>query len=307
MNNLILLIKEIYKNTYANVDRMSGFSLQKRKFYKKHGYPLNINSPQTFSEKVIWKKIFDRNPLLPITADKYQVREFITEKLGIEKAQQILIPLLFVTSNPKEIPFESLPKRYIIKSNFGSGQNLIVNDKTNIAKEEIIGLCQKWLKKSYGVTYHEWAYQQIERKIVIEELLVDEKGEIPKDFKFFVFRGKCEMVQVDSDRFKELERTLYSRDWEPLPVKLKRKQGDFIEKPNNYEVMLDLAEKLGETFDFVRVDFYSIGNKVYFGELTHYPASGMGKFTPKSYDIELGKKWDIIPNYWMKTYINNGE
>jgi hypothetical protein len=298
MNNIEIILKEIYKYVYSTIDRVLGYLFLKRKFYKRHGYHLNLHNPQTFSEKVVWKKVNDRNPLLPVTADKYKVRKYLTEKLGDKDAKEILIPLLYVTDDPKTIPFDKLPSRYIIKSNFGSGQNLIVNEKSAYSKKEIIDTCQKWLKKSYGVMYHEWAYQQIERKIVIEELLLDETGNIPKDFKFYIFRGKCKMVLVICDRFSELTRTLYSREWEKVPAKYKSKKDAIINKPHNYKAMLQLAEKLGKEFDFVRVDFYSVGNKVYFGEMTHYPGSGMGIFTPRSYDLELGKNWEIIPRYW---------
>lgn len=234
MNNIEIILKEIYKYVYSTIDRVLGYLFLKRKFYKRHGYHLNLHNPQTFSEKVVWKKVNDRNPLLPVTADKYKVREYLTEKLGDKDAKEILIPLLYVTDDPKTIPFDKLPSRYIIKTNFGSGQTLIVNKESSYSKKEIIDICQKWLKKSYGVMYHEWAYQQIERKIVIEELLLDENGNIPKDFKFFVFKGRCEMVQVDFNRFTNHSRSLYTREWEMIPAILRRKQGEKIEKPKNY-------------------------------------------------------------------------
>ncbi len=293
-------IKELYKYGYAIVDKIFGYPFQKRKFYKRHGYKLNLQNPKTFNEKTIWKKIYDRNPTLPITADKYRVRQYLIDHLGEKKAQEILIPLLYVTDNPKTIPFDSLPNKYIIKTNFGSGQNLIVNEKTKYTKKEIIDICTNWLRKTYGVMYHEWAYQSIERKIVIEKLLIDENGDIPKDFKFFIFKGRCEMVQVDFDRYKEHTRTLYTADWEIIPATLRRKQGKDILKPSTYDKMLQLAELIGKNFDFVRIDLYTMQDKIYFGEMTHYPGSGMEKFTPQSYDIEFGHKWIIEPEYWKK-------
>lgn len=238
---------------------------------------------------------------MPLTADKHRVREYIIEKLGEKDGKEVLVPLLYVTDNPKTIPFDELPTKYIIKSNFGSGQNLIIDENSTYTKKEIINKCKKWLQKSYGVMYHEWAYQKIERKIVVEELLLDENGNIPKDFKFFVFNGKCEMVQVDSDRFEESARTLtlYTREWKIIPAtKSMQKQGNEISKPLAYTRMLELAELLGMNFDFVRVDLYAIKDNIYFGEMTHYPKSGMGKFTPQSFDLALGHKWRIAPRYW---------
>src|SRR5690554_2324445 len=98
MNDLTLWIKELYKHGYATIDRVLNYPFQKKRFYKRHGYHLNLQTPQTFSEKVVWKKINDRNPLLPITADKYRVREFLVEKLGIKESKEIMIPLLYVTN-----------------------------------------------------------------------------------------------------------------------------------------------------------------------------------------------------------------
>ncbi|TFG45875.1 MAG: hypothetical protein E4H40_07820 [Candidatus Brocadiia bacterium] len=211
-------ILEFIKSVYAIIDRMCGYPSQKKKFYEQHGYHLNFLNPKTFNEKIVWKKINDRNPLLPITADKFCVREYIVNQLGEEGAKAILIPLFYVTDDPKSIPFDRLPERYIIKSNHGSGQNLIINGKTTYTNEEIIRICANWLRKSYGLTKHEWAYQKIKRKILIEELIMEEDGSIPKDFKFYVFQGKCEMVMVIFDRFIGPTRTLYTPEWEIIPL-----------------------------------------------------------------------------------------
>jgi len=138
------------------INRISYYQLEKIRFYQKLEYPLNINNPQSFNEKTIWKKIYDRNPLLPITADKVQVRSYIKEVLGEKQAKEILIPLLYVTNQPETIPFDKLPPAFIIKPNHASGLKIIV-ENGHINKKEIIKTCRRWLKIPYGLEKLEWA------------------------------------------------------------------------------------------------------------------------------------------------------
>ena len=235
-----------------------------------------------------------------MTADKYQVRSYIKKVVGEDKAKELLIPLLYVTDQPETIPFEKLPPNYIIKPNHSSGFKIIVeNDQVNRAN--IIKTCKKWLKISYGMEKLEWAYQPIKRKIVIEKLLREADGSIPNDFKFHMFHGKCKCVLVDFHTMNNLSQSFFDEKWKLLSVKRpNHSQGLKIKKPKNYEIMLKLAEKLAKAFDFVRVDFYNLKGKIYIGELTHYPGSGMGKFEPQSFAFEFGKHWKIEPKYWEK-------
>ena len=312
MNNIYKKTKEnIKKNNFLFIvliairaygiyflNKISNYKLEKIRFYKKAGYQLNLKNPKSFNEKIIWKKINDRNPLLPVTSDKYKVRSYIKKVLGEEKAKEILIPLLYVTDQPETIPFERFPSAFIVKPNHASGSKIIV-ENGNYNKKMIIKTCSRWLKTPYGLEKLEWAYQSIKRKIVIEKLLLGDDGNIPKDFKFHMFHGKCKLVQVTFDRMNHPSISFFNEEWNFLSVKGSRfLQGPKIEKPKNYEIMLELAEKLSEPFDYVRVDLYDLNGKIYFGELTNYPGSGTTKFEPKSFDFELGKYWKIEPKYW---------
>jgi hypothetical protein len=280
------------------LEKISGYRIEKIMFLKRRGYPLNLKKPRTFCEKIVWKKLFDRNPLITLTADKYKVRTYIEQRLGKEKAKEALIPLLYVTGNPEKIPFDDLPESYIIKANHSSGWNIIINGK-EIDRNEIISTCKKWLKRCYGLDKNEWAYKNIKRRIVIEKLLKNGDGKIPEDYKFFIFHGVCRKVMVFFDRYSGRSASSYNRDWNFLPQSNPDRQGLNIEKPKTYEKMLAIAEGLGEDFDFVRVDLYTIGEKVYFGEFTHYPQSGVNLKIPLAKDIETGKYWDIEKNkYW---------
>ncbi len=283
-------------------NKLTLYNLEKIRFYKNLGYKLNLKNPKSFNEKIVWKKIYDRNPLLPTTADKYKVRDYFKEMLGKEKAKEILIPLLYVTDKPETIPFEKLPSNFIIKANHGSGTNIVVRNG-NYNKEEIIKTCKRWLKTPYGLEKNEWAYQKIKRKIVIEKLLKDEEGELPKDYKFHVFHGKCEMIQVNQGYFADKNNrtlTLYTPEWRKISVFWEFKSANSITKPSNLNKMIALAEKLSISFDYVRIDLYSINNRIFFGEFTHYPTSGIPKIDTPSFDFEIGKHWKIIPKYWKK-------
>jgi len=282
-------------------ERLTGYSKEKRIYKERQGYELDLKNPKSYTQKIVWKKINDRNPILPIVTDKYQVRGYVKAVLGKEEAEKILIPLLYVTDDPATIPFDTLPEEYIIKTNHTSGKNIIVGKGNSVDQEKIIKQLKEWMSRPWGFFNLEWSYRKIKPKILIEKLLRDEDGKIPKDYKFFIFHGKCWLVHVDHDRFSDHTRSVFDRDWNYLPVDLKFKRGPKVEKPKSYKRMLLLAEKLGKDFDHVRVDLYEVDNNIYFGELTHYHESGWGKIIPKSFDFELGSKWRLNSGYWRKS------
>ena len=305
LNTLFVSLKEkIQKNTFLFIliklftaysifflNKISNYQIEKIRFYKKTGYKLNLRNPRSFNEKIIWKKIYDRNPLLPLTSDKYQVRPYIKDILGEDTAKEILIPLFYVTDKPKTIPFEGLHIPYIIKPNHASGLKIIV-ENDNYDKQKIIKTCQQWLNTPYGLEKMEWAYHFIKRKIIIEKLLLDKNGKIPKDYKFHMFHGKCVYIVVILDRMDHLSAVRFDENWNIISYVYDfLPKGFKIEKPKNYDLMLEVAERLSKPFDYVRVDLYNIEGHIYFGELTQYPDSGTRKFEPVSFDFELGKQW----------------
>lgn len=288
------VVLEIRAEFFNLIEKMSGYNFEKKRFLKIMGYPLDLKNPKSFSQKIVWKKIYDRNPLLPIVADKYKVRSYIRDCLGKEKADKFLVPLLFASTDPETIPFVDLGEEYIIKANHNSGPPFIVEKGTLPDTKNIILSLKKQLREPYGIFKHEWAYGKIKKRmIIVEKLLRDENGKIPKDYKFHMIKGKCAFVQVDFDRFTDHSRSLYGRNWRFIKnTTLKFKQGPETAKPTNFESMLALAEELSHPFDYLRVDLYSIKDKIYIGEMTHYPGSGMEKITPQPFDFELGKYWN---------------
>ncbi|MEX2367141.1 MAG: ATP-grasp fold amidoligase family protein [Pseudohongiellaceae bacterium] len=285
------LLRTWEEKLVAGLDRMLGFPRERKRFLKAHGYPLNLKNPTSFNEKICWKKIYDRNPLLPIIADKYRVRDYVRKVLGEAEANAVLIPLLTVVDKPEELDIAALPNQFVVKSNHGSGNNLIVKDKSSFDFESFSKLADAWLREPYGIRNHEWAYRHVERKIMVEQLLLSSSGDIPADYKFCMIHGKCEFIKLDNDRFNNFTSTLYDAHWNKLNVRWRRPQAESLPPPRRLNDMLRVAQNLSKDLDFIRVDFYVMGEQFYIGELTNYPVRGRGKFTPTQFDIDLGKNW----------------
>jgi len=267
------------------------FWRQRRKFLKCHGLGFDLVNPRSYSEKVIWRKVYDRNPLFPLLADKHRSREYVLQKLGWQKGREILVPLLFVTDKPEKIPFKDLPEEYIVKPNHGSGWSIIVDPDYPANPRVIVAKCRKWLRKVYGRSKMEWAYSEIRPVILVEKLLKDSDGKIPTDWKFEVINGRVEIVYLLHDRFGSPSEAIYDRDFTRLWICTYRVDAPEIEKPGNFEEMVAIAEELASEVDFLRVDLYNVGGKIAFGEFTLYPASGLYRYEPVSFDFTIGERW----------------
>lgn len=302
ISKMPVVINRYYSEILFCFDKIQNFRRLKKVFRQKMNYELNLKEPRSYNEKIQWKKIHDRNPLLAKTADKYQVRFYLKDVLGQKHADNILIPLYFVTDNPTKIPFEDLPDKFVIKPNHGSQMHMIVENKNQISPDQIIKECRKWLKINYGFFNYEWAYRRIKRKIIIEKLLATKEGGLPLDYKFFCFHGKCRLIRAQLNRFnKEVLSGYFDTDWNLIPVSrpgYKNTEYPF-EKPSVLDDMIKTAEKISGSFDAVRIDLYNCDNKIYFGELTHYDFCGFARFEPESFDFQLGKYWNLKPGYWF--------
>ncbi|MFM2606151.1 ATP-grasp fold amidoligase family protein [Vibrio chagasii] len=280
-------IKSLILNVMAT--RLKDEHFIKIVFYKALGYPLNLNTPRTLNEKLQWSKLNLVNEKLTMCADKLAVREYISEKIGDE----YLVPVVKEVLDIDSLTIDDLPEfPFIIKANHTSGTYKIVWNRHNIDIENLKSECRKWLLLDYTKYNKEYQYKSIERKIFIEKLLIDENGKIPSDIKFSCIHGNVEIIHVDSNKEKTHLRNNYSREWLPLdfdwPSDIPK--GAIIEKPKNLEKLVYLAEEIAAEFPFVRVDFYTLNNKIYFGEVTFHPTSGMGQFSDYKYDLYYGDK-----------------
>ncbi len=267
-------------------DRRSDESVHAEQYAQAFGKPLDLKTPRTFNEKLHWLSLNYQLPIMTKCADKYAVRDFVTDR----GCGHLLNELYGAWDTPEEITFGSLPAEYIMKVNHGSGQNFIRRAGDTRTVGGMRSQLAQWMKRSEYWHSREWAYKDIQPKIICERLLKDVHGNVPPDYKFFCFNGEPHMIQVDTDRFTTHHRDLFDLEWKRLPFSLEyAASGQEIPKPETLESMISAARALSQGFPFVRVDFYAMGARVIFGEMTWYPAGGLGKFTPDEYDAYYGE------------------
>lgn len=251
------------------------------------GYKLNLDSPQTFNEKLQWLKLYDRNEKYTMLTDKYMVREYIKNEIG----EEYLIPILGAWDNANQINFDKLPNQFVLKCNHDSGSVVICKNKEELNIKEAICKLNKALKKQYFWKSREYNYKNIKRKIIAEKYMEDEEEHDLKDYKFFCFNGEPKFIQVDMGRFTNHIRNFYTTDWNYIPVNFNCYNDEkvIVQKPKKLEEMLSLVKKLSKNFVMVRVDLYQINGKIYFGEMTFHHGGGGDRIRPFEYDKEWGK------------------
>lgn len=257
-------------------------------------YPLNLENPKSFNEKLQWLKLYDRNPLYTKLVDKYKVREYISEKIG----EDYLIPLLGVWDDPEDIDFDSLPNKFVLKCNHNSGLGMcICTDKSKIDIKKVKNELKSGLAQNYYLNGREWPYKNVSRKIICEKYMTDETGKNLRDYKFYCFDGKPKIVGIYQDRNSDKETTgdFFDMNFEwvdlrfGMPNALNKPQ-----KPQKFQEMIKIAEILSEGMPEVRVDLYISNNKIYFGELTFFDGGGFDKIEPLECDYKLGS-WIKLP------------
>ena len=255
------------------------------------GKKLNLQSPETFGEKIQWLKLHDHNPDYKIMVDKYAVKEYVADKLGSE----YIIPTLGVWDRVEDIDWDSLPNQFVLKCTHDSGGLVICKDKNKLDKREASKKLNSCLKKSYYKLYREWPYKDVPHRIIAEKYIEDESGEL-NDYKVFNFGGEPRMIQVDYNRFNGHLRNLYSPKWDRINATMGYPSDPSREfpKPEVLDELLELCKKLSVGIPHVRTDFYIVNNKIYFDEMTFYHSSGFQKITPKEFEKALGD-WIILP------------
>lgn len=259
----------------------------KRKFKKQVGYPLNLDNPCTFNEKLQWLKLHDRNPLYTKMVDKYEAKKYVAELIG----EEYIIPTLGVWDHFDEIDFDTLPNQFVLKCTHDSGSIVICKDKNTFDKQAAKKKLERGLRYNYYYAGgFEWPYKNVKPRIIAEKFMVDESRKELKDYKVFNFNGEPKIIQVDYDRFVEHKRNLYTTDWKYIEAAIEyaTDAGHYIAKPKRLTDMLDLAKKLSANIPHVRTDFYSIDDNIYFGELTFYHGAGFEKFSPEDFGVSLG-------------------
>lgn len=258
-------------------------------YMKRVGHELNWDNPQAYTEKMQIEKL---RPTVQKTklADKYLVREWVKEKIG----EDYLIPLLGVWDSFDDICFEDLPNQFALKTNHGCHTNIIVKDKANFDKKSARYKFNQWMKTDYAYTNgFEMHYSGIPRKILAEKYIEDDMGEL-QDYKFLCFNGNPCFCWVDCGRYSgNHTRTIFDMDWNIQPWTCNGfvVSPEPVEKPKNFDKMVEIATILSEGFSHVRIDLYNVEGTIYFGEMTFSSASGFGIIDPEEYDYVLGNMW----------------
>lgn len=258
-------------------------------YFFETGKRLDLNKPKSFNEKLQWLKLYNRRPEYTMMVDKYAVKQYVADRIG----EEYIIPSLGVWNRVEDIDWDVLPNQFVLKTTHGGGGGgvTVCRDKTTFKRLDACKKLQVSMDGNIYVSQREWPYKNVEKRIIAEQFMVDESGAELKDYKFFCFNGRVECFKVDFDRFISHKANYYDRNAKLLPfweVVCPADHSKVFDKPKNFDKMLELAEVLAKDIPFVRIDFYNINGKIYFGEITFFPAAGMGKFEPEEWDEKLG-------------------
>ena len=251
------------------------------------GYELDVEHPKTFCEKLQWLKLYNRKPEYTQMVDKATAKECVASIIG----EEYIIPTLGVYNKFDEIDFDNLPNQFVLKSTHDSGGVYICKDKDKIDLKKARSQTEGRFNINVYKDFKEWPYKGVKPRIIAEEYMSN-NGEDLADYKFFCFNGYPEYCQVIKDRQSKMTIDFFDGQWvhqdfhEP---KIYPFSDTEIKKPATYDTMLELASRLCKGYPFIRVDFYEVDGKVYFGELTFFPTAGMGGFDPMEWDYKLGE------------------
>lgn len=286
-----LVISFVYHTPYLWSDK----AFIKIMFRMKMGKKLNLNSPKSFSEKLQWLKLYNRKSEYTMMVDKVKAKEYVASVIG----EEYIIPTVGVWKNPEEIDFNQLPERFVLKCNHNSGLGMyICKDKSKMDIEKVKSNLRKGLAQDYFIGNREWPYKDVERRVFAEEYMEDEYGEL-RDYKFFCFNGEVKALFIATDRSKGSHATrfdFFDEKFNHLPFTNGHPNADVLpNKPKMFEKMKELAAKLSKGIPHVRIDFYEVGNQVYFGEMTFFHWSGMMPYEPEEWDYKFGE-WLNLPS-----------
>lgn len=265
-----------------------------RRIYKQgFGEKINLKSPRKFSEKLMWLNLYWKDDKKVICTDKYEVRNYVKEKIG----EKYLNQLYGVYNTAEEIQWDKLPERFVLKATHGSGTNIICKDKSKLDKQESVEILNKWLKTNYALEYAELHYSKVKPRIICEKFIETENGGFPIDYKIYCFNGKPKLTLVCLERATGKTRLAYfDNDWQPLNYNINGKVDKLIAQPVCFKEMLEVAQKLSEGIPFVRVDLYEFKGQVLFGEMTFTPRGCLNTNIVEEAQMILGEYLELPSN-----------
>lgn len=260
-------------------------------YYLKMGKRLNLNHPVTFNEKLQWLKLYDRQLCYTMMVDKLAVKDYVADIVG----KKYIIPTIGIWDRPEDINFDNLPQQFVLKTTHGGGSCgvFICKDKFTLDKNRVIIELKKSLRQNIYKNYREWPYKNVKRRIIAEKYLSVATDNELRDYKFYCFDGEPKFCQVIGERRAKETIDFFDMNWQRQnfcglnPVA--RPAIVTPLRPLHFEEMQIIANKLSQGLRFCRIDLYDTLDRPYFGEITFYPASGMGTFTPEQYNFVLGE------------------
>lgn len=259
------------------------------RFRKVFGRGINWKNPKTYNEKLQWLKIHDRKPIYTTMVDKFEVKQYVADRIG----EEYIIPTLGVWDSVEDIDFDKLPEQFVLKCTHDSGGLVICPDKSKLDVDAAKKKLAHSLKQNFFWSGREWPYKNVKPRIIAEKYMVDESGYELKDYKFFCFGGEPKALFIASDRQLEGEEVkfdFFDMDFHHLPFRNGHPNATHpIACPPAFEKMKELAAVLSKGIPQLRVDFYDINGQVYFGELTFFHHSGLETFEPAQWDEKFGE------------------
>lgn len=258
------------------------------------GKKLVLDPPQTFSEKLQWLKLYNRKPEYTAMVDKYEVKPIVAKIIG----EEYIIPTLGLWNHFDEIDFDKLPNQFVLKCTHDSGGLVVCKDKSKLDRKAAKGKIEQCLKNNFFWGMREWPYKNVKPRIIAEQYMEDEQTKELRDYKFFCFDGEVKALFIATERMKEGEETkfdFFDENYNHLPFTNGHPNAEVLpQKPECFEEMKALAAKLSKGIPHVRVDFYEVNGKVYFGEMTFFHWSGFTPFVPEEWDYTFGS-WIKLP------------
>lgn len=275
-------------------DHLSDEEFLRRKFYARMKTELNLEQPRTFNEKLQWLKLYDRRPEYTQMVDKLAVKKYVSDRIG----EEYVIPTLGVWERFEDIEFDSLPNQFVLKCTHDSGGLVICKDKSNFSIKKARRKIEKSLRRDFFAVGREWPYKHVPKRIIAEKYMEDtETGEL-RDYKFFCFGGEPKALFVATERHtpgEEVKFDFFDADYHHLDLIQGHQNAKIVpKKPQQFELMKELARNLSQDIPHVRVDFYEVNGRAYFGELTFFHFDGVVPFEPSKWDDLFGS-WIELP------------
>lgn len=264
-------------------------------FQDRFGIKIDLENPISFNEKIQWLKLHDRKEAYVTMVDKYLVKEYVANKIGKEH----IIPTLGIWDSFDQIDFESLPNQFVLKCTHDSGSVVIVKDKAKMNIKKCKRIISRCLKRDYYLLGREWVYKNVERKVIAEKYMQESENDADlTDYKFYCFNGTPMYCQVITNRTSDERIDFFDMNWNHMEFTgLAKPYKPFsdteIHEPLNLKKMKEYCSLLAKDIPFLRVDFYEIDQQIFFGELTFFPADGVGEFYPNEWNVKLGNMIDI--------------